>query len=456
MRNLKNLDISGGRSRIKGHIRQIPANILQLSKLERLDVKSQPIEIPPPEVVKEGVEAIKNYWRQQQEVGIDYLCEAKLIIVGEAGAGKTSLAKKIENPEYKLEPEESSTEGINVIRWSFPAAVRVKRDGQEELHNTVFKVNIWDFGGQEIYHATHQFFLTRRSLYALVTDDRKEDTDFNYWLQVIELLSDRSPLLIVQNEKQDRQRVIDLGSLRANFPNLREAFRTNLANNRGLEELEREIRHELERLPHIGTPLPKTWSHVRTALENDAQSYISLEEYLAICQKNGFTRREDKLQLSGYLHDLGICLHFQDDSVLKNIVILKPKWGTDAVYRVLDDSTVLDNRGRFSSDDLARIWSDEKYSTMRDELLRLMMRFQLCYELPGRNEFIAPHLLSPERPTYDWESSGGLVVRYDYEFHAKRHHYSFHCRGESLDRRSKPRMEIGCNSCPRGITRRSH
>ncbi|MBI4875825.1 MAG: hypothetical protein HY822_14410, partial [Acidobacteria bacterium] len=39
---------------------------------------------------------IKNYWRQRQEAGVDYLCEAKLLIVGEAGAGKTSLAKKIE------------------------------------------------------------------------------------------------------------------------------------------------------------------------------------------------------------------------------------------------------------------------------------------------------------------------------------------------------------------------
>jgi internalin A len=145
-----------------------------------------------------------------------------------------------------------------VVRWSFPSAVRVKRDGREELHHTDFKVSIWDFGGQEIYHATHQFFLTRRSLYALVADDRKEDTDFNYWLQVVDLLSDRSPLLIIQNEKQDRQRDIDLGSLRAHFPNLREAFRTNLATNRGLNELERTIRQELEHLSHIGTPLPKT------------------------------------------------------------------------------------------------------------------------------------------------------------------------------------------------------
>jgi GTPase SAR1 family protein len=402
-----------------GRVRQIPPEILNLPHLEELNVGGQPIEIPPPEIVKEGVEAIKNYWRQRQEVGIDYLCEAKLVIIGEAGAGKTTLAKKLQNPDYTLEPQEHSTEGIDVVRWSFPAALRVKKDGREDLHRSDFNVNIWDFGGQEIYHATHQFFLTRRSLYVLVADDRKEDTDFNYWLQVVELLSDRSPLLIVQNEKQDRQRDIDLGKLRADFPNLREAFHANLATNRGLSGLERAIRQELEYLPHIGTPLPKTWSRVRAALENDPRSYISLDEYLAICQEHGFERREDKLQLSGYLHDLGICLHFQDDPVLKNVIILKPKWGTDAVYRVLDDHAILDQRGRFGLGDLARIWSDEIYASMRDELLRLMMKFQLCYQLPNVEAYIAPQLLSPARPEYEWEGRGGLVLRYDYEFMPK-------------------------------------
>jgi internalin A len=402
-----------------GRITRIPAEILQLPKLNYLDVERQPVEIPPPEVVKEGLEAIKNYWRQQQEVGVDYLCEAKLIIVGEAGAGKTSLAKKLQNPGCKLEPDERSTEGIEVVRWSFPSIVRAKRDGREELHNADFKVNIWDFGGQEIYHATHQFFLTRRSLYALVADDRKEDTDFNYWLAVVELLSDRSPLLIVQNEKQDRQRDIDLGGLRAHFPNFREAFRTNLATNRGLPEIEKAIKRELEQLPHIGTPLPKTWSRVRRALENDPRNHISIEEYSTICQENGFTRRLDKLQLSGYLHDLGICLHFQEDPILKNIVILKPKWGTGAVYRVLDDHAVLDNRGRFGPNDLLRIWSDDEYSSMRDELLRLMMRFQLCYKLPDTEAYIAPQLLSPSRPPYELEGRGGLVLRYEYDFMPK-------------------------------------
>src|ERR1017187_7358656 len=67
------------------------------------------------------------------------------------------------------------------------------------------------------------------------------------------------------------------------------------------------------------------------ALEQDKRDYVGLDEYLPICQQHGFTRREDKLQLSGYLHDLGICLHFQDDPLLKNTVVLKPAWGTDAV-----------------------------------------------------------------------------------------------------------------------------
>ncbi len=52
-----------------------------------------------------------------------------------------------------------------------------------------------------------------------------------------------------------------------------------------------------------------------------------------MCLQAGFKRREDALQLSGYLHNLGMCLHFQDDDVLAKTVILNPTWGTDAVYR---------------------------------------------------------------------------------------------------------------------------
>ena len=84
-------------------IREVPMDILRLENLRRLMVSEswgeEPanIESPPTEVAKKGLDAISDYWRQSADSGVDYLCEAKLIILGEPGAGKTSLARKIEN-----------------------------------------------------------------------------------------------------------------------------------------------------------------------------------------------------------------------------------------------------------------------------------------------------------------------------------------------------------------------
>nr|WP_293112549.1 COR domain-containing protein [Moorena sp. SIO4G3] len=336
--------------------------------------------------------------------------EAKLLIVGEAGAGKTTLAKKIENPNYQLHKNEESTEGIDIIQWEFPL-----ENGRD------FRVNIWDFGGQEIYHATHQFFLTKRSLYALVADTRKEDTDFYYWLNIVELLSDNSPLLIIKNEKQDRHREINERALRGQFTNLKETLATNLATNRGLEDILTQIEFYISNLPHIKeAALPRTWKQVREALEEDSRNHISLDEYLRICSNNGFTLYNDKLQLSGYLHDLGVCLHFQDDPLLKKTVILKPEWGTYAVYKVLDNDDVIRNLGCFNRADLEKIWSEENYAYMQDELLQLMIKFKLCYLIPGRKDsYIAPQLLTLNQPEYDWDESDNLILRYTYDFMPK-------------------------------------
>ncbi len=384
----------------------LPDSITNLSNLTELYLQNNPLEIPPLEVATKGIEAIRAYFRQLKDEGTDYIYEAKLLIVGEAGAGKTTLAKKIENPDYQLDNNELSTEGIDITKWSFPLA-----------REREFKVNIWDFGGQEIYHATHQFFLTKRSLYALVADTRKEDTDFYYWLNVVELLSNNSPLLIVKNEKQDRQREINERALRGQFTNLQKTLATNLKTNRGLDKILTHIQHYIQDLPIVGQALPKTWVQVRKSLEDDSRNYISLQEYLDICEANGFKKHEDKLQLSGYFHDLGVCLHFQDkeDSLLYKTVILKPEWGTYAVYKVLDNQQVINNQGHFTRNDLKNIWHENKYALMRGELLELMKKFQLCYEIPdSKDSFIAPQLLNDNQPDYNWDKSNNLILRYTY------------------------------------------
>ncbi|NEP23180.1 COR domain-containing protein [Moorena sp. SIO3I6] len=402
--NLTQLDLA------KNQLKKVPESLTKLTNLTQLDLSENPLETPPIEIAEDGIEAIRDYFRQLLKEGKDYIYEAKLLIVGEGGAGKTTLAKKIENPEYQLQENEKSTEGIDIIQWEFPLD-----NGRD------FRVNIWDFGGQEIYHATHQFFLTKRSLYTLVADTRKEDTDFYYWLNIVELLSDNSPLLIIKNEKQDRHREINERALRGQFTNLKETLATNLATNRSLKELLTQIKFYISNLPHIKeAALPTTWKQVREALEEDSRNHISLDEYLNICSKNGFTLYNDKLQLSGYLHDLGVCLHFQDDPLLKKTVILKPEWGTYAVYKVLDNDDVIRNLGCFNRADLEKIWSEENYAYMQDELLQLMIKFQLCYRISGsKDSYIAPQLLTLNQPKYDWNESDNLILRYTYEFMPK-------------------------------------
>jgi internalin A len=229
----------------------LPEEIGQLTKLKTLRLDINLLSEVLPEVVKKGEFAVLDYYRQRLEENTDYIYEAKLLIIGEGGAGKTSLANKLIDSKYPLKLEgsetlEKSTEGIDVLRFDF-----------DHPSGNPFRINLWDFGGQEIYHATHQFFLTKRSLYLLVADTRQDNTDFNFWLEVVELLSDASPTLIVKNEKQERPCQVNENQLRGRFSNLEKILPTNLATNRGLPEILAAVQHHISQLPHIGTPLPQ-------------------------------------------------------------------------------------------------------------------------------------------------------------------------------------------------------
>jgi Leucine-rich repeat (LRR) protein/GTPase SAR1 family protein len=408
--NLFSLNLCGNQ------ISKIPRWLQSFQGLGQLDLRCNPVPIPPEILGDEqyyqepgDLQTILSFYFQTQDSNEkEPLYETKFIIVGEGEAGKTTLAKKLQDSNYKLDPDEDPTHGINIIRWDF-----VQPNGKP------FRVNIWDFGGQEIYHATHQFFLTEHSLYTLLVDARRENPNLYYWLNIVRLLSDNSPVFIIKNEKHERQCEFNEGQLRGEFDNLQNSVRTNLATNRGLEDIKKAIETHIAALPHIHIPIPKTWVRIRNLLENYSQNqnYISEEEYYTLCQTNGLKDRQEMLIISKYLHDLGICLHFQKDPVLKHRVILNPTWATNAVYRVTDTDTVKANNGCFTRIDLETIWDDAQYAQMHDELLQLMQNFGICY--PIRNladTYIAPSLLSLSQPDYIWNETENLILCYKYEF----------------------------------------
>jgi Leucine-rich repeat (LRR) protein len=377
-------------------------------------VSNCPITIPPIEIVQAGTSAVLNYFHERATGEVDHLFEAKMLILGEGGAGKTSLLRRLYQTNQLLPEENETTKGIDIHRHDFSLP-----NGQN------FRLNVWDFGGQEIYHATHQFFLTKRSLYLLLDDTRKDhksasDPGFKYWLDLIDLYGGHSPVLLFQNEKGNRSKEIDFASIKGLYDNVKERYHGNLKHPDSADQLRTAIEWYASKLPHIGEELPAAWIKVRADIEARAteKPHITQQEYFNIHAKHRDNDHIKALYLSQYLHDLGVFLHFQHDPLLARIVILQNRWATDAVYRILDDETVKKARGRFTHADCARAWHDATYVDMHPELLALMENFELCYLLPdsASKTWLAPQLLPAPKhiDLTNWNKADDLVLRYHY------------------------------------------
>lgn len=393
LKNLKRLNLSGNK------ISSLPKEFENLTSLEFLDFDGNPIERVPVEISSQGVSGIINYYLS---LGDNVqLFEAKLLIVGQGNVGKTYLMNRLIHNSI---PETHTTEGIDIKTWKIITP-----------SSPDFRVNIWDFGGQEIYHSTHQFFLTNRSLYLLVWEARTDQhlISFDYWLNVIRLLSNNSPIIIVLNKIDERIINIDEKSLKAKFKNIVSFHQVSASTGQNIEQLTEKIGTEINSLPLIGDKLPKVWLEIRTILETLESNYISAEDYLSICNQHGLSNKR-ALFLSQYFHDLGVFLHFQEDNLLRNILFLKPEWATNAVYKILDSKDVITRNGEFDPNMLDSILQDFEREK-RPYIVTLMKKFELCFEVE-QNVFLIPELLKPEKLDFDWDYKDNLRFEYHYDF----------------------------------------
>ncbi|MDQ1355192.1 MAG: Roc protein [Acidobacteriota bacterium] len=379
-----------------------------------LNLFGNPLTDPPEEIVKKGKKAIKNYFAEIQPASVLFL-ESKLLLVGSGDVGKTTLMKKLKDNNFKVAPgTEDTTRGIDIQPWQLSCPFS---DGQTRD----VKIHFWDFGGQDILHATHQFFLTKRSLYLFVWDPRKEEEtrSFDYWLNAVKLFGAESPLIMVMNKADIRIKHIDEASFQDKYPNIAQFLQVSCVNGQQIPQLTQTIRRSLCQMPHLLDKLPKRWMEIRDELKARKNNYITQDDYFAVCRSHGMDA-EKALFLSDYLHDLGIILHFHQDPVLADTVILKPGWATGAVYALIDSLEIHRNKGRFNRAHLDRYWDKKKYPPDKyPQLLRLIEKFELCFNIVGTDDFILPELLPSQRPPLQMETygaSGALHLHYSYDF----------------------------------------
>ena len=404
----------------------------EMRKLEWINVEGNPLEFPAEEITKQGNEAILRFLKEILSQGERELYEVKLLIVGEGGTGKTTLWHKLQDINHPVPlpiEEQPVTVGISIEEgWCF---------NHLSQNENKFLVNLWDFGGQEIQYMTHQFFLTPRSFYVLMTDGRREVSNFPYWLKIINLLGrdpnqeEPTPVLVVINKKgnpspglpYDPQKVLK------NYPKLDLIrYDVDFADmNVDLRRLPEKIQELLcTRIPHLPLRIPAYWEEVRLALKakkDEDINHINLESFQEICIKHNVKDKQQMEDLSRTLHELGVILHYQDEDsiMLKDFVVLNPHWAVEAVYEILNHKEVEENQGRFDKQFLANVWTQNGYSLLEQGHLFEMMskdNFEICFKAKekGKEIYIAPQLLPKDPPEgFIWDS-GGHMLQYIYQY----------------------------------------
>ena len=229
------------------------------------------------------------------------------------------------------------TDGIAIADWPI------------RLKDAEVRVHVWDFGGQEIMHATHQFFLTHRSLYLVVLNGRqgREDADAEYWLNLIASFGGESPVIVVLNKIREHPFAVNQPALRQKFPMVRDVIATDCADpTEGRQTLLDAIHREIDALPGLRDAFPAAWFAIKDRLSSMPENYLTFDRYRALCAEAGVKDHEDQNRLAEVLHRLGVALNYRDDTRLHDLNVLNPRWVTEGVYKILNHRTRRRAEGR--------------------------------------------------------------------------------------------------------------
>ncbi|WP_245706954.1 COR domain-containing protein [Thiothrix caldifontis] len=347
---------------------------------------------------------LRNYW-QDLTNGAEKQQQLKVQLVGNGRVGKTTLADAL---EYKRAPSEpfKSTHGI-VIK-----EIQQALDGEDEP----ITLQLWDFGGQEIYHATHRLFLSDDCLYLLLwaeeTEEHSDETrhPVSYWLELIHDLAPNSQVIVVKNQIDQFNKLplepLDLASDVPGYGQIREFVKISALKYQGMYMLEGAIKEVLQD-PKLQAcvELPISWLQVQRELKQLDQKTIPFAHFKQLCIKAGVGHAE---WFAGYLHKTGVL--FYQRGAFQDQIILDQNWVIEAAYRVFDPkdqrSFIEDDlKGRFKSRHAKTVWP-EVDETEREIYLDFMRNCGICYE-PNRKHdtpfaertFIIPALLPEDIPT---------------------------------------------------------
>ena len=333
----------------------------------------------PNEIRDQGAAAVGRYLKRLGDK-IEQLNEARIIILGEKGAGKTSLARKLRNINAEMPKEYESTEGVERHIWDFP-----DKDGAKKI-----TAHIWDFAGHSITHSAHRCFMSARCLYIYVYNGRIErDNDPSYWLEQIRIHGGNSPVLFLINEKDGHNADIAEKTLKNEYPSIAGYYRVDIGdkeNTTKLKEFRQTVMDMVRNNPSwnsqvVSVEAYKIKSKLREHFEETKSPHITRDEFNNIAKICGAQDEHEGILKD--LHTLGICLWYNEEDMKDfNMLVLNPDWITNGIYRII-------NKGFKEHEHILTVQKgteilkdDKRYKYSTDNvayLFRLMRVYELAF-----------------------------------------------------------------------------
>ena len=263
-----------------------------------------------------------------------------------------------------------------------------KMPDEEDIYSV-----LWDFGGQNVYYATHPLFITPRAMYLLVYDlsrdphekakpvvkqgmykkildshGTKINLDYlNFWMTSVASLGDPDvcldlagvnipPVFLVCTHADQPFDVADPFALALEvFGSLQtKPYKSQLYDDvfvvdntkSGVESECSEVKRLREKLlavakelPQMKEAIPIKWLKYEKTLQvtvKEGHKWISLEMAKQIASEVCTIDDEQEFfTLLNFLHDQRILIHFDDTPVLNNLVVLDPQWLVDVFKKVI-------------------------------------------------------------------------------------------------------------------------
>jgi small GTP-binding protein len=331
----------------------------------------------------------------------------KVLLVGNGCVGKTTLVKNLLSAQPASVALQDRTHGIVIEHW-----LLALDDG------STVDIQLWDFGGQEIFHATHRLFAQDRALYLLLWAEQTDEDPLQaqhsviYWLDFIGDLAPNSRIILVKNQIDRSDQYAFPPELNNDMSAFADQEKICALQALGLESLTLKIKQQIHALRRYWDfPFPQSWLTVQNQLvQRCADKTIAWTAFTIMCEQAGMSNPP---VLVRYLHATGFL--FYQENKMDNRLILDQNWMINMIYRVFDHreaffSEIQRMDGVIPGSYTERIWSETEQSE-REIYLQFMCASNIAFEIDHQwripfeqREYVIPALL-PKILNTPWPSA---------------------------------------------------